>query len=117
MPSLFPGMDPYLEDPTLWRGVHQSLITYIRDNMQPLLRPKHHAHIGERVYLLSPPRTVCPDITLIEHPLKEPAPGGTLPSAKVVDLPYKLKALDIDIREPYIEIVHNVRGEVVTVSG
>jgi hypothetical protein len=28
---LFPGMDPYLEDPHLWTGVHTSLIVYIRD--------------------------------------------------------------------------------------
>jgi hypothetical protein len=28
MPSPFPGMDPYLESPELWRGFHARLITY-----------------------------------------------------------------------------------------
>ena len=52
MPSPFPGMDPYLEDPVIWRGVHQSLNTYIRDALQPMLRPKYHARLDERVYLV-----------------------------------------------------------------
>ena len=33
--SPFPGMDPYLEHPALWPGVHQSLITYLRDALVP----------------------------------------------------------------------------------
>src|ERR1700678_1548030 len=51
---LFPGMDPYLEDPQLWTGVHTSLIVYIRDFLQPLLRPRYVAAIEERVYLEGP---------------------------------------------------------------
>jgi hypothetical protein len=53
MPSPFPGMDPYLEDPARWPDVHQSLITYIRDMLQPQVRPRYHARMGERVDLLS----------------------------------------------------------------
>lgn len=33
MNSLFPGMDPYLEHPSLWPDVHHSLIAAIRDAM------------------------------------------------------------------------------------
>ena len=29
MPSPFPGMDPYLEHPAWWGGVHQRLITHL----------------------------------------------------------------------------------------
>ena len=28
MPSPFPGMDPYLEDPSVWMDFHESFITY-----------------------------------------------------------------------------------------
>ena len=31
----FPGMDPWLEQPTLWPDVHNSLITSIRDELAP----------------------------------------------------------------------------------
>jgi hypothetical protein len=31
MPSPFPGMDPYLENPEFWPGVHNRLIVAIID--------------------------------------------------------------------------------------
>ena len=46
MPSPFPGMDPYLEEPRRWPDVHQSLITYIRDALQPAVRPRYFARHG-----------------------------------------------------------------------
>jgi hypothetical protein len=42
MPSSFPGMDPYLEDPARWPDVHHSLITYIRNALQPQVRPRYY---------------------------------------------------------------------------
>ncbi|HIK44304.1 MAG TPA: DUF4058 family protein, partial [Leptolyngbyaceae cyanobacterium M65_K2018_010] len=50
MPSPFPGMDPYLEDPTLWAGVHQRLIVAIANALAPQLRPKYIVAVEERVY-------------------------------------------------------------------
>jgi hypothetical protein len=38
MPMIFPGMDPWMEDPPLWPDVHESLIVYLRAQLQPLLR-------------------------------------------------------------------------------
>jgi len=67
MPSPFPGMDPYLEDPAIWPEVHQSLITYIRDSLQPLLRSTNYrARINERVILLGEHkvRPIYPDVSV-----------------------------------------------------
>ena len=41
MPSPFPGMDPYLEDPSAWSNVHHCLITAIADSLAPQLLPKY----------------------------------------------------------------------------
>ncbi len=41
MTSPFPGIDPYLEDPTLWRDMHRRLITYAADAPQPLLHTRY----------------------------------------------------------------------------
>lgn len=41
MPSPFPGMDPYLEERSLWPDVHQRLIAYISETLQPQIRPKY----------------------------------------------------------------------------
>lgn len=48
---IFPGMDPYLEHPQLWTGVHTRMIVYLCDQLQPLIRPRYVAAIEERVYL------------------------------------------------------------------
>lgn len=129
MPGPFPGMDPYLEDPAHWPDVHQRLITYIADTLGADLRPRYHARIGERVYILQPPQTFYPDVTIIRQPLavREPAPAytGTAVAELEVeteveveaeaDMPVLVTVPPVEHREPYLEIVHAARGEVVTV--
>ncbi|MDX2212606.1 MAG: DUF4058 family protein [Oculatellaceae cyanobacterium bins.114] len=51
MPSPFPGMDPYLENPELWSEVHSRLIVAIADAIAPSLRPKYRVAIEKRTYL------------------------------------------------------------------
>jgi hypothetical protein len=41
MPSPFPGMDPYLEHPEIWPGVHLLLIAALAESLTPQLRPKY----------------------------------------------------------------------------
>lgn len=78
MSSPFPGMDPYLEDPALWQDVHQGLITYIRDELQPDIRPRYHARIGERLYVVQTGRNIYPDVTIAQRPRKEPSVGAAV---------------------------------------
>jgi hypothetical protein len=120
MPGPFPGMDPYLEDPAHWPDVHQRLITYIADTIGPPLRPRYHARIGERVYILEPPHLFYPDVTIIRQPLtvREPAPvyaATAEAETEVVDVPVLVTLPPVEHREPYLEIVHAAGGEVVTV--
>ncbi len=51
MPTPFPGMDPYLEQRALWPDVHNSLITALRDDMAPRLRPRYFVAVEERTYI------------------------------------------------------------------
>jgi hypothetical protein len=115
-------MDPYLENPARWSDVHQSLITYIRDALQPQVRPHYHARMGERVYVLTPPHTMYPDALFIRRPLKEPGTAGVdlaMPeaalSAETLDTPVVLTFPPIERREPLVEIVHTAGDEVVTI--
>ena len=118
MPSPFPGMDPYLEDPTLWPGVHQRLITYAADVLQPEVRPRYHARIGERLYVVEPPHPMYPDVVLVRRPraVRELA---VAPAADVAtleaDTPMVLAIPPVEHREPFVEIVHTAGGEVITV--
>ena len=113
MPSPFPGMDPYLEAPAQWPGVHQRLITYAADILQSGLRPRYHVLIGERVYIATPPQSFYPDVTLLQYPTQR-EPGGSVAVAEP-DTPTAVGIyLEEAQRQPYIEILHGSSGDVVT---
>jgi Protein of unknown function (DUF4058) len=72
MPSPFPGMDPYLEHPAIWLGVHQRCITYVGDALDAVLPAHYIADIGERLYIIQPERSIDPDVAILEHPSARP---------------------------------------------
>jgi len=51
MPSPFPGMDPYLEDPDIWPDVHGSLLPLIRGQITAALPPGYVAKMDQHVWL------------------------------------------------------------------
>ncbi|MEZ4590563.1 MAG: DUF4058 family protein [Chloroflexota bacterium] len=114
MPSPFPGMDPYMEVSHRWSDLHQRLITYISEYLQPQLRPKYIARIEERIQLATFDQRYVPDVQLL-HTMREPAPTLELVSTVVADEPMILTTLDEAVREPFIEIVARESGDLVTV--
>lgn len=71
MPSPFPGMDPYLEG-ELWGGFHHDLITAIRHQLIPQLKPRYYP-FTQRYFLvdteelaIAEPRT-NPDIAVVQE--------------------------------------------------
>lgn len=58
----FPGMDPYLEHPVLWPGLHTRLVVALANQLTPRLRPQYIASIEERVYIEGPDQQRIPDI-------------------------------------------------------
>ena len=53
MRSPFPGMDPYLEDPGRWAGVHNGLIAAIRADLNRRLGTRFVADAGATVYVVA----------------------------------------------------------------
>ena len=47
----FPGMNPYLESPQLWPGIHTAIISGLQRWLGPRLRPEYIVRTGERVYV------------------------------------------------------------------
>lgn len=72
MPSPFPGMDPYLENPGLWPDVHHELISVARELLSGQLRPKYLVRVEERVYVSDEDdpgrRVIAPDVRVVERP-------------------------------------------------
>lgn len=71
MPSPFPGMDPYLENPKWFHGFHNSLIIHLQEQLQPRLPAGYYAQNGQRIWLERVQRSVEPDVNLMRE--REPA--------------------------------------------
>lgn len=113
MPSPFPGMDPYLEDPAVWPGVHDRLIIYIADALQPMLIPRYYVEVRERIYFTDLQDIIYPDITLLRRPSAPAAPSGGV-AILTADEPTIL-AIETRQRETFLEIRAVGSHEVVTV--
>lgn len=127
MPDPFPGMDSYLEAPHLWKGLHNSLITVMMENLQPQVLPRYVAVTEARLLLQpldQPPaerqvRLRVPDIAV-----KETLPAATSPEggAILVAAPPQEATTPVWVDEPelkiwqlYLEIRARDDGSVVTV--
>lgn len=122
MPSPFPGMDPYLEDPGRWPDVHHWLISVTAELINSSLRPNYYARIEDRVYISDehdPGRKVIiPDVRVVAVPdtshlasraLGEPAGVATAEPLEVTTL------IEDEIHEPLIEVIDVDRRSVITV--
>ncbi len=56
VPSPFPGMDPYLEDPSVSMDFHERFITYCSDALNDRLPDAYETRIEERVNLVALPK-------------------------------------------------------------
>jgi hypothetical protein len=117
MAMIFPGMDPYLEDPAIWPGVHSALVVYLRDHLQPRLRPRYVAAIEERVYIEPLERQVVPDVSVRRVRVPRRVGGVAVAVAEPeVDEPLVLQVDELEVREPYVQILDLQTGQsIVTV--
>jgi len=112
----FPGMNPWLENPAIWRNVHYSLIAALRDELAPVLRPRYFVDIEAHTYIAvapeSPPATRFPDVAVINR-------GGPAVAIAEAPPPSRFLTVDLPAKEPveegYLEVRSVPDGEVVTV--
>lgn len=117
MPSPFPGMDPYLEEPGMWPDVHNSLITTIREQLQVQLAPNYRAVLTPSVVFesieIAPVRAAIPDVGLFERAAPQPGSGAVVVSEVA---PLTLPALmEIPVEYARIEI-RTVRDRVLVTA-
>ncbi len=117
MTSPFPGMDPYLENPNMWRGVHHWFITASAEQLQPQLTPRgYYVDVESRVWLESPERSVYPDLSLlIPADLKTfEKQTEKASSSEVADLPVKIRVVENEVREDYLQIYERSTNKLIT---
>lgn len=118
----FPGMNPYLERPELWPGIHQWVIAEMARTLGQQLRPDHLVRIEQRVYVSEEPDASgrypsrIPDITVLD-------PGWAAQRAVVLEteprqpeeaVAVEMPALELE-RESYLKIIKVSNREVVAV--
>jgi Protein of unknown function (DUF4058) len=118
MPSPFPGMDPYLENPGLWPDVHHSLINVSSEFLLAALRPKYVAKIDERSYVVDglddALSVLVPSIRIRE--INSSGASIIARGGVAIEPGIELEpALRMDVRELHIEIFDRERQQVVTV--
>ena len=117
MKSPFTGMDPYLE--ARWGDVHQGLITYARDALQPQLPPDLRARVEERVFVEAEAeqiRRIVPDVHVAQYPPSHAAPSTLRETGgAAVAEPMVFLLEDEALTEGYIEIRERGGGKVITV--
>ena len=101
MNNPFPGMDPYLEHPVLWEGVHARFIVGIANQLQPKLDPRYITSIEERVFIEGPQRRV-PDVWIQKSPGADLAP---MLSEAGSDTAVIVEVEDLEIHETRVEIL------------
>jgi hypothetical protein len=118
MPSPFPGMNPYLENETVFHGFHNRLIVELSNQLVPQIRPDFIADTDVNVYI----HELSGDERLVGRPDLYIARSRTVPSTNVktqgrssagviAEFP---PAVDI-VKVPYIKIMDRDSMELVTI--
>ncbi|MBX0326092.1 DUF4058 family protein [Oscillochloris sp. ZM17-4] len=104
----FPGMDPYLERPSLWPDVHNSLIYAMREQIQRQFSPRYKAVITpyislESLEIVPNRRVIVPDVGIIDRgePGDEPRALAIAPApltmTAIMEIPIRLARVEIRV--------------------
>ena len=118
MPSIFPGMDPFIEGAD-WEDFHSRFITAIGDALVPNVRPDYAVRTERRVYVEHPyddPTLIRPDVAILRHP---DFGSGTRPTAETsvatIEPVERTLPGPVTVEEKYLIIRRLESTEVVTV--
>ncbi len=111
MPSPFPGMDPYLENPIIWPDFHHHLATFITVELNAALPAPYYARVELRPELgivLGDVgnRRIIPDVLVIQQPTSALQPAGPVVGVArtAITEPVRITTHTELFSHPFIEI-------------
>lgn len=112
MPGPFPGMDPWLEAPDLWKGFHDTMVVKTKEVLQPDLNQRgYYVELGERVWVVEDEQNIWPDDLVFRRlPTRE---TSAAPNAAVADEPIRVARPGEEMSESFLQIRTAVSHELV----
>lgn len=119
MPSPFPGMDPYIEEPEIWIDFHSNLASDIQSQLNQAIQPRYVARLTPYITYdvvnvsTTQQRRVSPDVAVWEQ---QPASGGMATAVKTIT-PASTEssvALEVPLRLMSVEVRTTDTRELVT---
>jgi hypothetical protein len=117
MPSPFPGMDPYLEKPSVFAGFHDQFIAYLVAAIQPLLPAPYFAKSGQRVWVELADRIREPDVSVATPATwrdEAARRGGTAVAEQVASEPIVVtveRVLSGEFKETFVDVFTAADGD------
>ncbi len=124
MPSPFPGMDPFLEHPDFFPGLHAAMAFCIREQLQSRLPDSYFAEINERSWVDVSGRFIEPDVEVLQwrnggpQPIASAAMQAETGGVAVMDTigPIVIQSpfddpADDEVREQFVEIWSKREGD------
>lgn len=121
MPSPFPGMDPYLEQPTFWSSFHFRLIGAMAAQIAPQILPKYYIEVETRTYLEDAEDELLvgiPDAVVFSASQSRPLPEPTINVGGVAlqHRPQSVRLpMGLEVKERYLEVRELETDRVITV--
>ena len=104
MPSPFPGMDPYLENPDIFLDFHDRFVTYLSDALQPNLPEPYYSAIGRRAWIEVSERYIGPDVNVLRPQLNQPESRSAVAVITRAAEPLVVHVPHDERHEPLVEI-------------
>ncbi|AFY31494.1 DUF4058 family protein [Calothrix sp. PCC 7507] len=108
MPAIFPGMNPYLEHPELFPGLHHLLISEIARFLSHRLRPKYRVAVEVRMYETTDDSSLLvgiPDVIVKNRQNANDIKNINVAVATPTPEPVKVTVpIPITIKEGYLEV-------------
>ncbi len=118
MTSPFPGMNPYLEHPEIWPGIHLLLISELTNFLSPQLRPKYRVAVEVRIYETIGTQSLLvgiPDLTIKGSQATTKQPTTSVAVAESTTQPQTVEVpVPETVKQGYLEVREVATSEVIT---
>jgi hypothetical protein len=112
MPSPFPGMDPFLENPEIFPDLHDTMVAYVREALHKQLGAPYYVSLKARVWMESSVSVKEPDVRVLRSRQKSPGrqSRSSVALAAKPSRPIVVNVEREERKETYLEMFKKTNG-------